>query len=81
MQEVVLLVFAHALIITAVVTGSLVGAILSFKFHFMLDGHCVIEDWESTFIDKRRSKQETRKKNFFGNTSFKHLYRMVSMSE
>ena len=54
MQEVVLLVFAHALIITAVV--SLVGAILSFKFHFMLDGHFVIEDWESIFIDKGRSK-------------------------
>ena len=79
MQEVVLLVFAHALIITAVV--SLVGAILSFKFHFMLDGHFVIEDWESIFIDKGRSKQETRKKKFFWNTSFKHLYRMVSMSE
>ena len=36
MQEVVLLSFAHVLIITAVVTGSFVWAILSFKFHFML---------------------------------------------
>ena len=36
MRKVVLLGFAHVSIITAVVTGSFVGAILSFKFHFML---------------------------------------------
>ena len=28
--------FAHISVITAVVTGSFVGAILSFKFHFTL---------------------------------------------
>ena len=36
MYEVVLLGFTHVSIITAVVTRSFAGAILSFKFHFML---------------------------------------------
>ena len=36
MWEVVLLGFAHVSMITAVATGSFVGAILSFKFHFTL---------------------------------------------
>ena len=36
MQKVVLLGFTHVSIITTVVTGSFVGAILSFKFHFTL---------------------------------------------
>ena len=36
MSEVALLGFAHGSIITAVVTGSFEGAILSFKIHFTL---------------------------------------------
>ena len=47
----------------------------------MVDGHCVIEDWEIILIDKGHNKQETTKKSFFGNISLTHLYRMVSMSE
>ena len=31
----------------------------------MLDGHCGIDDWEITLIDKGRNKQETRKKELF----------------
>ena len=55
---------------------------VSFHAHFMLDGHCGIDDWEIILIDKGRNKQETRKKkSFFGNISLTHLYRMVSMSE
>ena len=88
MQEVVLLGFAHVLIITAVVTGSFVGAILSLKFHVMLIlcqmdtvFDFPIDHWEIILIDKGRNKQETRKKSFFGNISLTHLYRMVSMSE
>ena len=49
--------------------------------HFMLDGHCGIDDSEIILIVKGRNKQETRKKSFFGNISLARLYRMVSMSE
>ena len=42
---VVLRGFAHVSIITAVITGSFVGAIqVSFHAQFMLDGHCGIND-------------------------------------
>ena len=52
--------------------GSFVGAIhrkfcrshsviqVSFHARFMLDGHCVIDNWEVILIDKERNKQETR---------------------
>ena len=53
---------------------------VSFHAHFMLDGHCGINDWEIILIDKGRNKQETRKKSF-SNISLTHLYRMVSMSK
>ena len=36
-----------------------------FHAHFMLDGHCGIDDWEIILIDKGRNKQETRKKEPF----------------
>ena len=52
--------FAHISVITAVVTGSFVGAILiqvSSHAHFILDGHCGIEDWEIILIDKGLNKQ------------------------
>ena len=57
----------------------------SFQAHFMLAGHCSIDDWEMTLIDKWRNKQETRKKELlwqykfssFGNISLTHLYRIV----
>ena len=61
MQEVVLLVFAHVLMITAVVTGRFVGTILSFKFHFILIFCCGIDEWGIILTDKWRNKQETRK--------------------
>ena len=35
---------------------------VSFHAHFMLDGHCSIDDWEIILIDKTCNKQETRKK-------------------
>ena len=54
---------------------------VSFHAHFMLDGHCGIDDWEIILIGKERDKHETIKKTFFGNISLTHLYRMVSMSE
>ena len=38
---------------------------VSFHAHFMLDGHCGIDDWEIILIVKGRNKQETRKKSFF----------------
>ena len=38
---------------------------VSFHAHFMLDGHCGIDDWEITLIDKGRNKLETRKKRAF----------------
>ena len=38
---------------------------VSFHAHFMLDGHCGIDDWEIILIDKGRNKQETRKKKAF----------------
>ena len=34
---------------------------VSFHAHFMLNGHCGIDDWEIILIDKGRDKQETRK--------------------
>ena len=42
----------------------------------MLDGHCGIHDWEIILIDKGRNKQEVRKKSFWGNISWTHLYHM-----
>ena len=36
----------------------------SFHAHFMLDGHCGINDWEIFLIDEGRTKQETRRKEF-----------------
>ena len=49
----------------------------------MLDGHCGIDDWEITFIEKGRNKleQKLEQKSFFDNTSLTHLHRMVSMSD
>ena len=38
---------------------------VSFHTHFMLDGHCGINDWEIILIDKGCNKQETRKKRAF----------------
>ena len=38
---------------------------VSFHAHFMLDGHCVINDWEIILIYKGCNKQETRKKGLF----------------
>ena len=68
MQEVLFLGFPHISIITAVVTGSFVGAILLFRFHFtliLLIEHCGINDWEIILVDKERNKQETWKKELF----------------
>ena len=69
MSEVVLLGFAHVSIITAVVTGRFCSGHsviqVSFHAHFMLDGHCGINDWEIILIDKGCNKQETRKKDLF----------------
>ena len=53
---------------------------VSFHAHFMLNGHCGIDNWEIILIDKGRNKQEIRKKSFFGNISLTHLYHMVSTS-
>ena len=63
MQEVVLLAFAHVLINTAVVTGSLVGVL--FHAHFMLDRHWGIDDWEIILNDKGHNEQETRRAELF----------------
>ena len=38
---------------------------VSFHTHFMLDGHCGINDWEIILIDKGCNKQETRQKELF----------------
>ena len=38
---------------------------VSFHTHFMLDGHCGINDWEIILIDKGYDKKETRKKELF----------------
>ena len=68
MQEVVLLGFAHVPIITADVTGSFAGAILSFKFYFTLilcQMDCGIDDWEIILMDKGHNKQKTRKNELF----------------
>ena len=54
---------------------------VSFHAHFMLDGHCGIDDWEITLIDKGAISRKLEKMSFFGNISLTHLYRMVSMSE
>ena len=32
---------------------------------FILDGHCGIDNWEISLIDKSCNKQETRRKEFF----------------
>ena len=37
----------------------------SFHAHFLLDGHCGIDNWEIILIDKGLNKQETRKKELF----------------
>ena len=83
MWEVVLLGFAHVSAINTVVTGSFVGAILSFKFYFTLilcKMNTVVLIIGNYLIDKGRNKQETRKNSFFGNIILTHLYRMVSRS-
>ena len=38
---------------------------ISFHAHFMVDGHCGINDWEIILIDKGCNKQETRQKELF----------------
>ena len=68
MQEVILLGFAPISIIAAVVTGSFIGATLSFMFHFTLilcQMDTGIDSWEIILIDKVHNKQETRKKELF----------------
>ena len=54
---------------------------VSFHNHFMLRGHCDIDDWEIILIDEGCNKQKTRGNSVFGNISLTHLYHMVSMSE
>ena len=38
---------------------------VSFLAHFILDGHCGIDNWKIILIKKGRNKQETRKTGLF----------------
>ena len=84
MYEVLLLGFGHVLIIAAVAAESFVRDILSSGF-FSYSFYVIWILWYwplgMILIDKGLHKQETRKREFFGNISLSHLYRMDPMSE
>ena len=51
-KEVLLLGFAHVLIITAIVTGNFVRAILSSFISCSFYGQCGVHDWKIILIEK-----------------------------